>query len=323
MTSKEAVSFLMFLPWWFIRTMVVDKLGWMDHELRRQHYLSKGTWNAYLRVLQLEITALLIFIIGNFGMRILGFYTIFRQSLKISTFKNPINVMLLVSMLTGVLMVLLFVQKGIIYNNIQYIQYSLLILGFYAAVATYDLLNIAKKKFAKVIFFTLIVFLSVPTVIGNLNEFYGPGRTALAKISTQDLEALGYLRKHSDPKAIVLTVPFNKYLKDKFPYQPRPIYAWYSTAYIPALTGRITYLTSEEQALITGYKTDERILQMKRFFEQKDFSFNRNFLKDSNIDYIYIAKEEIEKPLDIKNNDLSIFFENNEVIIYKVENLWI
>lgn len=320
MTSKEAASFLMFLPWWFIRTMVVDKLGWMDMEFKRQHYLSKGTWHAYLRVFQLEATAFAIFLLGNLGMRILGFYSVVRGIFKDKSYKKTFEVMLMATMVTGLIIPIFFVQKGIIYNNIQFMQYFLFIFGFYGAITVSNLINSFKGKWIKVCILVLIAMFSVPTVIGNLNEFYGPRRTSLAKISNRDLEALQYLKENSALETIILTMPFNKYLKDKFPYQPRPIYAWYSTAYIPALTGRRIYLTDEEQALITGYQIDTRLSKMNTFFDQKDFSFNRKFLKDANINYIYIAKNEIEKSLDIKNNGLSIFFENNEVVIYKVEN---
>lgn len=318
MTSKEATSFLMFLPWWFIRTMVVVKLDWMDMEFKRQHYISKGTWHAWLRVIQLETEAFIIFLVGNLGMRVLGFYSLLRDILKGKSYKRTFDVMLLVTMITGFLIPIFFVQKGIIYNNIQFMQYFLFIFGFYGAITVYHLINKFKSRWIKVCIFVLIAMLSVPTVIGNLNEFYGPGRTSLARISNQDLEALRYLKQHSPVGAIILTMPFNKYLKDKFPYQPRPIYAWYSTAYIPALSSRRIYLTDEEQALITGYPIDARLSKMNTFFDQKDFSFNRKFLKEANINFIYIAKNEIEKPLDIQNNNLSIFFENNEVIIYKV-----
>lgn len=320
MTSKEAASFLMFLPWWFIRTMVVDKLGWMDMELKRQHYISKGTWHAWLRVFQLEVTAFLVFVVGNLGMRILGFYSIVKNIFVGKNYKKPFEVMLLVTMITGLLIPIFFVQKGIIYNNIQFMQYFLFIFGFYGAITVYNLINFFNHRWIKFCILILIAMLSIPTVIGNLNEFYGHGRTSLAKISNQDLEALQYLKEHSSPEAIILTMPFNKYLKDKFSYQPRPIYAWYSTAYIPALTDRRIYLTDEEQALITGYPIDDRVSKMKRFFGQQDFSWNRQFLKNAKINYIYVAKDELIKPLDIQNNNLEIFFENNEIIIYKVKN---
>lgn len=322
MTSKEATSFLMFLPWWFIRTMIVDKLGWINMELARQHYVSKGTWHAWLRVVQLESYALLIFILGNLGMRCLGLYTVVKGILSRKAFKDPIEAMLITTGLTGLLMVIFFVQKGIVYNNIQFIQYFLLIVGFYGAITLFNLVSLFKNKWLKFCLLTVVIILSIPTVIGNLNEFYGGGKTALAEISNQTIEALQFLKQNSKKEAVILTMPFNKYLKDKFPYQPRPIYAWYSTAYIPALTGRSIYLTSEEQALITGYPIEERLPKMQKFFEQSDFSFNRQFLKDNNISLIYIAKSEVEKPLDVKQNNLEVFFENNEVIIYKTSLLF-
>lgn len=318
MTSKEAASFLMFLPWWFIRTMVVDKLGWMDMEFKRQHYISKGTWHAWLRVLQLETTAFAVFVVGNLGMRVIGLYAIIRNIVAGKDYKKPFEVMLMVTMITGLVVPIFFVQKGIIYNNIQFMQYFMFIFGFYGAITVHRILSSINSKWLKVGIFVIVAVFSLPTVIGNLNEFYGPNRTALARISKQDLQALQYLKDHTDPNAIILNAPFNKFLKDRFSYQPKPIYAWYSTAYIPALTGRRTYLSDEEQVLITGYPVDLRLSRMKAFFEQKDFSFNKKFLKENNISYIYLAKNEIEKPIDLVNNDLGIAFENSEVVIYKV-----
>lgn len=319
MTTPNAASFLVFLPWWFIRTMVVDKLDWIDLELKRQHYLSKGTWHAYLRVFQLEFLALMIFILGNLGMRMLGLFSIFKSIFSKIFFKDPIEAMLITIGLSGLLMVIFFVQKGIIYNNIQFMQYFLLIVGFYGAVSTYYLINLFKTRWIKVCLLAVLVALSTPTVIGNLNEFYGPGKSSLAKISNQQLAALEYMRDHSDPDVTILTVPFNKYLKDKFQYQPRPIYAWYSTAYIPAIAARKTYLTAEEQALITGYSIDSRLAKMKSFFKQSDTSWNRQYLKDERISYVYVAKDELAVPLNIQENNLEIFFENNETIIYRVK----
>ncbi|MBI2018508.1 hypothetical protein HYS96_02265 [Candidatus Daviesbacteria bacterium] len=321
MTSNGS-SFLMFLPWWFVRTMIVDKLGWMDLELRRQHYLSKGTWNAYLRVLQLELIALAIFILGNLGMRFLGIIEVIRKFiLRQGTFlKDPIEVMLIVTMLTGLIMPMLFVQKGLIYNNIQFMQYFLFIFGFYGAISTYKVLNYFKNKVIKLIVIGLIIVFSIPTVIGNLVELYGPGRAPLAKITNSDLEALQYLKQNSKKDAVILTVPYNPFLRDKFTNQPWPIYAWYDTPYVSAITGRFSYLASEHVRLLFYPSTEERIKNKIKFFEQSDFSWNRQFLKNERISYIYAAQDELIKPLDIQKNNLEIFFENNEIIIFKVKS---
>ena len=319
--TRSGEGHLMFLPWWFIRTMVVagDRLDWLDLELRRQHYLSQGTWHAYLRVLQLETTAFLIFLVGNTGIRVVAFYEFIRAfwEKKFSVFKDPFEVMLFVTMMTGFLVPIFFVQQGIIYNNIQFMQYYLLIIGFYASLFFYRILKI-KLKPLRIILAVLIIALAVPTVIGNLVEFYGPGTTALSKISNTQLEAISYLRENTTKDSIILTFPFDKYLKDKYPTQPRPIYAWYSTSYIPAIASRRTYLSAEEQALITGYPIEDRTQKMHKFFDQLDFKWNEKFLSDEKIDYIYLEKPQIKNPLDLVKNHLTKIFENDESLIYKV-----
>lgn len=319
--TRSAASFLIFLPWWFVRTMVVARLDWIDLELRRQHYLSVGRWTSYLRVLQLESLAFSIFLIGNLGMRFLGFYEQMRKIrvAKINFFKNPLEVLLFTTTWVSFLIPMLFVQRGIIYNNIQFMQYFLLIFGFYAAISAFRIIGYFKNRFVKLSILFLIISLSIPTVIGNLVEFYG--RPPLAKITNLELQALNFLRQNSKSGQVVLNAPFNKYLHGKFDRQPWPLYAWYSTAYIPALTGLKTYLSSEEQALITGYPIDERLEKMKDFFKQEDVELNKRFLQDNKIDYLYLAKIEIETPLKLDDKILEVFFENDEIIIYRVKKV--
>lgn len=316
--TRGAESFLIFLPWWFIRTMVVVKLDWIDLELRRQHYIAAGNWHATLRVIQLETTAFLIFVIGNLGMRILGFYEIFKKLISRKFFVSPFEIILFTIMLTGFIVPMIFVQKGIIYNIIQFMQYFLLIFGFYAAVSFYRLLNFLKNRFIKVIVAILVIAFSIPTAIGSLNEFYGPGRTALSKISHSEIGALTYLRENSNSNSVVLTKPFNKYLKDKFDKQPWPIYAWYDTPYVSAISARSSYLASEHAILLDYPGTKQRLDEKGKFFSQIDFSWNKQFLDQAKIDYVYIAKGELEKPIDKGQNNLDIFFENDEIIIFKV-----
>jgi hypothetical protein len=216
----------------------------------------------------------------------------------------------------GFLIPLLFVQRGIIYNNIQFMQYFLLIFGFYAAVSIYKILRFWRNLIIKTIIIIVLVLLSCPTVIGNLVEFYG--RPPLAMVSNAQLQALKYLQQYSDKEAVVLAVSFNKYLNTKYQTQPWPIYAWYSTSYIPALASRRTYLSAEEQALITDYPVESRQKKIIDFFAQNDFEQNRKFLKEAGISYIYINKDELEKPLKRAENNLDVFFENSEVVIYQV-----
>ena len=321
--TRGLESFLIFEPWWFIRTMVVggDRLDLLEWEHRRQHYLAQHTLKAYLRVIQLEGTSFLIFLIGNSGVRILGFWEWLIKIKHWDNFKNidQIEILLFGVMFSAFMIPMLFLQRGISFNIIQFMQYFLLVLGFYAAVTFYKLLNWKKSLVWRLVVILLIGSLALPTVIGNLVDFYGPNKNPLSKISTQELEALTFIKNNSGENDIILNMSFNKYLNAKYKTQPLPIYAWYSTAYIPAIAARRTYLSDEEQAQITGFEIEEKRKNMNKFFSQVDIEWNKQFLKDESIDYIYVAKPQLEvPPLDPENNGLNIFFQNPEVIVYKV-----
>ena len=164
---------------------------------------------------------------------------------------------------------------------------------------------------------SIFVILSIPTVIGNLVEFYGLGRSPLAIVSNNQIKALNYLKENTGKDVVILTVPFQKYLYTHYSKLPFPIYAWYPTAYVPALASRRTYLSSEEQLDIMNYKIEDRLKYAHKFFEEKPSSWHEKFLVQEKIDYIYIAKDELEENFEWKKLGLEKDFENNEVEIYR------
>lgn len=322
--TRGVEEYLIFSPWWFIRTMIVEKLGLIDWEWKRQHYLSKGTWHAYLRVMQLETYGFLIFFIGNAGMRIIGVLEIIRKLLfnKKFIYKEPFTIGLFCMIAFSLLIPLLFLQKGIVFNSIQFMQYFLLFLGFYAAITTDRILQLIESRLIKLVIILAVVIFSLPTVIGNLVEFYGPDRSPLAMISNSELEALDYLKDNSDQTDIILTpvfkgLAFNRYLEEKYNKLPIPIYLWNSTNYISGLTERRTFLSSKDMVIQTGFNYESRFNQVKEFFNQEDYEGNVKFLKEYGIKYIYVPEDSISSSLDIEKNNLSIFFKNSAAVIYQ------
>src|SRR3989344_2633392 len=324
--SAGSQDFLIWQPWWYIRTMVVatDRLNWLDLELRRQHYLSRGTWNANLRVVQLETTAFLIFLFGNLGMRFLGFWTIFKQ-LRENIFRNSFNLFFLIITLTSFTIPVLFLQKGVAWNSIQFNQYFLLLFGFLAAIAVTDLLIKIKIKairttslrptVLKVITVIIIIFLAIPTQVGLLWQFYS--NPALSKISYGELEALNYLKQNSERDAVVLTAPFNKYEKDMYKNPTIPIYAWYDTGYVSVFTSRKTLIADEEQINIMGYDVDELVNERKEAFDSTDSNKMNDFLKKYDVDFIYLVWEE-RFAAEVENINADLVFENEDSRIYRV-----
>jgi hypothetical protein len=317
--SPTAGSFLIFEPLWFTRTMMVSKLGNVDWELRRQHYIWKNTWHSSLRVVQLELEAIAIFIIGNSGMRIIGFWEFIRKAGRKWLKKiDGVDVFIASSLLFSVGIVLLFVQRGIIYNFIQFMQIYLHFLGILAAATTVALLGKLKGRPIRLAIPILIIILAVPTVIGSFFDFYGPERTPLSKVTPAEEEALNWLKNNSSSKDIVLTKPFTGGGEWRYPKQPWPISAWYSTPYVFVFSGRYGYLTGEEQLMILGYKTENDLKTTRAFFAQVNLAQNQKFLTEKNIDFVYVRKDELEKPLLEKGNGIKKVFENDEVIIFRV-----
>lgn len=313
--SPSAIAFLLFLPLWFPRTMMVDKLSNIDWELRRQHYMWKNTWHSWLRVCQLEIEAISIFIIGNSGIRILGLWEVIKRVKKVEL----TDIFLFSCLIFPLILVLLFVQKGIIYNFIQFMQIYLHFLGIFAGVALAYLIDKIKNKKLKLILAIIVISLAVPTAIGNMFDFYGRGVKPNAKVSNQELSALSWLRANSEPEDVVLTKPFVGHPEYRYKTKPWPISAWYSTPYVYVFSGRYAYISGEEQSMIMGYKPETELKLIRKFFDQTDFVYNKTLLKEKGISFIYVRKDELAKPLAEKLNGIKEVFSNDEVTIYKTE----
>jgi len=326
LVSKDAASYLIFQPWWFITTMLTEKLGLLDWVRRVQTYLSVGRVTSYLRVVEYEGAALLIFVVGNLGMRIAGLPVIAQKLVKFKSkiLDSPIDAFMLSATFVAFVIPMLFLQKGVASNIIQFMQYVLLFTGFYAAIFTFDLLSKVKHIGVKIAIIILLVVLSVPTVIGNFVEFYGSAPNA--KISPNELVALNFLKDNSQPNDIILAPPFSDGLKYNYKTNPLPIYAWSSTGYVSSLTDRVTYLSDEDMARQTNFPVDQRLANENEFFYKNDVAYNTEFLKQENVRFIYIPKSQ---DTIIDNGHTETFnpslsgmvkvYSNPEVDIYKVD----
>ncbi len=311
--SANSQDFLIWQPWWFIRTMVVatDRLNWLDLELRRQTYIAEHNWK---RVIQLETTAFLIFLFGNLGMRFLGFWTIIRR-IKQNVFKNTFDFFFIAVTIVAFFVPVFFLQKGVAWNTIQFNQYFLLFFGFFAAASVTEILLLIKSKTLKMIISTLIIIFAIPTQVGLLWQFYS--NPPLSKVSYNELAALDFLKNQKDNNATILTAPFNKYERDKYTKPPIPIYAWYDTGYIPAFSGKKTLISDEEQVNIMGYDVSKLLQDRLEAFGSSDYHTINNFLKNYKVDYIYLAwGQQIATSSSYLNADL--VFQNKDATVYKV-----
>lgn len=319
--SSGSTSFLIFQPWWYIRTMVVEpsRLNLIDWELRRQTYISVGRITSYLRVIQLEVTAFLIFFFGNLGMRFLGLWDMVKMSKN--SLKNYFNLMFVLIIVISLILPLLFLQKGVASNTGQFLQYFVLLFGILAGITTAQMLSNA-KTLTRVIVTVLMILAIIPTQAGLLNEFYGPPnhpRTPFAQITKQELAALKFVKENTPIDSVIVTPPYNQYLNlgDSIPN----IWDWFDTSYIAALSARRTYMDDYEQADIMGYDYKPKLEIKKIIFESDNSTEVKAALAKTNANLVYFPLSEKPK-VDLNKIGLSMIFQNQSVEIWdtKIHN---
>lgn len=308
--TTGSTGFLIWEPWWYIRTMIVvpGRLNLLDWELRRQTYLLEHNIK---RVILLESQGFFIFLFGNLGLRTLGL--IYTGNVFRAFFQNYLSMLFISILIISFVFPLLFLQKGVASNTIQFMQYFLLLMGIFAGITTNQILNKIRIPSLQVGLGVLIIILAVPTQLGLIYDFYK--RPPLAKISAEELQALNYLKENTAKDSIVLTAPYNKYIN--LHKSTPPIWAWFDTSYIPAFAARHVYLADTEQVDIMGYNFRKRLEVLETLFKEENPLTFEDTLKETKVNYLYFPK--ILKPqADLTLTSLKQVYSNNEVEIWQV-----
>lgn len=294
--SSNSTSFLIFEPWWYIRTMIVEpsRLNLLDWELRRQTYIYEHNWK---RVVWLEGLGFLIFFFGNLGMRFLGLLEFLKTHAIIKW-----------SIIISLVLPLLFLQKGVASNTSQFLQYFLLLFGVLSGIAVSKL----TKKFK--ILIPVIVLLAIPTQINLLKDFYS--RPAFAKISGDEVNALQFIKNNSNEDDVILTPPYDENLNTG--EVTPPIWDWFDTAYVSALSSRRTYFDDYEQIDIMGYDKETRYKIKKEIFETKNLEKFRGLFNSTKANILYFPKM-LRPNTDLEKAGLTKIFDNQSIEVWKAK----
>lgn len=306
---------LIFAPFWFLESMVAttDRFYWPKMASALANY--KLTGNIIKGTLAYSLV-LLLFMVGNSGIRILG------ASWLIKTIKSikktgVIESVVISIILFGILIPLCFIQSGNSWNSIQFFYYSLVFLSVTSGIVLgeyYEKLGNSKDNKSKVQYFLktgmtalILLVMTIPPIVATLRH-YLPERPP-AKISSSELQALKFLK--NEPDGVVLTLPFDKKLADmEVDNPPRPLYLYESTAYVSALTGKEAYLEDEVNLEITDYEWKNRKLDIQNNIG------NISYLKELGITYIYIPDIKI---FDYKDEiDALNIYNKDGIAIYKI-----
>lgn len=304
---------LVYKPFWFLETMMnfPDRLGWQRFGEAMVNYKLGGVW---IKVVISYFMAFIIFLVGNLGTRLVAIYWFFKKG-AIKKYQY-IDVLVVTVILLGIITPMFFVQAGTAWNTIQFMYYSLDFTGILAGISFVDFVRKLKySRFQNQLIEVVLLIFTLPIAFGVLYYHYLPSRPP-AKIGKYELEALEFLEKQ--PEGVVLTQPFDKDKADAaINYPPRPLYLYESTAYVSAFSGKVTYLADQVNLDITGYDWILRRGLVEEFFAEGNFQKASDFLKNSNIEYLYILRG-LKKPDYNLLQSLDKIFENDEIEIYQV-----
>ncbi len=300
-------SLLVFSPFWLIHSMVTaaDRLNWARLSLVRTAGLESRNWFKFFGA---EILGLIIFVLGNLGTRVIGGIGVIREIREIN--KNSFSWFVLAFLSLALILPLLFIQKGGAFNIVQFCYYFLLIFNFLAA----GVLARFVKRFGKLgwVMIAVIVVLTSPTTWDTLGQ-YLPSRPP-SRIPTEEVEALNFLK--NQPKGVVLSYYFDD--KQRLKYEePLPLFAYTSTPYVGAYTGKSEYIADTINLEILGIDYKGRLQTQKDIFSEREPEQIKKRLHEENISYIYAVKPSgfsvNEETFGVKK-----IFGNDEVAIYKV-----
>lgn len=303
--SREASATVVFKPFWFLETMMgfSDRFYWPRFAEAMVNYKLAGN---LIKGIPAYTVAFFIFIIGNFGIRLVKDIWIFK---KLKDFKNLyfVDVFVFSVITAGIILPMFFIQKGTPWNTIQFMYYSLMFSGVLVGIALGEFIERISITVVQTTVVSVVILLTIPTTVATLRHYF-PARPP-AKLSNEELEALKFLAMQ--PEGVVLTYPFDQSAANAaVDNPPRPLYLYESTAYVSAFAKKPVYLEDEVNLDITGYDWTDRREKVVNFFDQP----NENFISENNIRYVYLVKGLSEK--SVQTAGFEKIFVNNEVEIY-------
>ncbi|MFC1790561.1 hypothetical protein ACFLZP_03700, partial [Patescibacteria group bacterium] len=304
-------SFVNWEPGWFVRIMIQagDRVNWVDLELRRQAYLAGGN---KLAVMMIDFLSVVIFIVGNLGIRVIGFFYLGRKLLKRKPLGN-LGWLFLLIFTFAILPPLLFTQRFLPWNTIQFFYYAIFIFSFFASREVVSWQRRIKKPALKIILGILLVVLAVPGSLKTISWHWSQPSTSV--LDNQEQAALEFIKEQNQGSQTILTYP---YVQPSGLVIPPPVpLSYYNAAYVSFFTASPVYLEDHTAALIQGYDYQNRLEKSKWFFSTNNLGEAKDFLSKNKIGYVYLVDGQ---QWQAKLEDLfELVYENNRARVYHLD----
>lgn len=290
---------LIFSPLATVYPLIEDPNLLYLKDMTNARYFLENSGRFSPRLLLINIQILSLFIILNFGTRIIGLIylgvIIFKK--KISQF----DLLVFSTIIFSIALNILFVQKGVWWNTVQFSYYAFFLMNIFVAQSLYMIIR--NKKKMGIFISILVIILTIPNSIDAIRSFLDKkGHTYL---SQDEIVALKFLESQNYG---VVYSPLPSRI-DSQNRQPLPLSYLEDNAYVTAFSGKQSYIADEVQLELTGVDFRKRA--------KASLDWNCDII--GKVDYLYeLRQNPIGNKLEDCKNRLKRIYKNKMVTIYEV-----
>lgn len=312
---RDPSSRLFFYPLWPGHKVLEDNLPWYGY-IEKQYTYSR--LSVIRKLIEIEIYALYVFIIGSLGTRVIGLLLLPFLIIKKRKFPSSFALTIFSMTLISVLIPLFFIQSGKVFEIIQMTWYFLFFSALFASFGLNALFKFNYPKIFKIILFVIIITLTLPSAFDKLSFYISSDDHKLSKSYS---EATKFLRTQGSYDSTVLEIPPIHTGETE-----NDVRRWYdeiSSPKILALSYKRGYLNNEGIAFL-GVVIEPRInllLKILKFEKGLDGKYAylksdiEKGLKENKISYIFSPYPLLSFD---KMENIEKIYQNKEVTIYKV-----
>jgi len=166
-TDKEA--HLILYPFWAPHNVLKDNLPWYGYEEKIRTYSEQGVIRGLIVT---ELYAFYIFFIGNVGSRIIGIIVGIFRMIKEKKLPSVFSLLVFAMASASIVIPLLFIQSGKVFETIQFAWYFLFIISLFSALGFGYLFSFKFNKFFKIILVFMIIVITIPSAAEGLYKYF-------------------------------------------------------------------------------------------------------------------------------------------------------
>lgn len=284
-------SALIFAPFALVHSMIEEPTLFYLPDMVNARYFLYSTGNFSSRLVFIELFSVFLFVFFNLGSRFFGFIILIIHKVK-KQFRR-LHLYIFLTIVLATVIPVLFIQKGQWWNTVQFFYYAQFLAGIFIAELLYKMFK--TKRITLIIPALLLLIMTIPYNIDVIKPYID---SKPAVISSEEVEALGYLKKQ--PFGVVFHSFDDKNGKKSY----------IEVAYIAAFSGKQSYVSDFVQLDLIGIDYADRLKKLEKY--------DCSVMKDS--DYIYYREDFsvtlLEKCSSYLKSNFTQSFKNNKVTIY-------